>query len=279
MVGGKAIAQFDCALSMFSVIAILIAATAAWMSASYLGLPPTRLVLVVLLASTAGFGGGVLGGEVWNWLARLNDSQRLFVHRFALDGALIAALPFGLLAARLLKLEPWRCADALIPSVALAIFVLRVGCIQEGCCFGRPTELPWGIIPATNSPAAISQLQRGFPAMLAPLLALHPTAAYEALAVLLIGGRCCRRIDLHDRIGSAALEGWVLFYGFRLLNDFLRSEATLVVPWTPLAHALLLAGGVVLLLRRRALPRTPIIGTDMNPAGEHMHQATVENSL
>jgi phosphatidylglycerol:prolipoprotein diacylglycerol transferase len=39
----------------------------------------------------------------------------------------------------------WRLADVLAPSIALGSFFGRWGCLMNGCCYGRPTTLPWGI--------------------------------------------------------------------------------------------------------------------------------------
>ena len=36
-------------------------------------------------------------------------------------------------------------ADILAPSVALGYAVGRIGCLLNGCCFGRACELPWAI--------------------------------------------------------------------------------------------------------------------------------------
>jgi phosphatidylglycerol---prolipoprotein diacylglyceryl transferase len=43
------------------------------------------------------------------------------------------------------KLPLWRVADILAPSIALGYFFGRWGCLMTGCCYGRPTTLPWGI--------------------------------------------------------------------------------------------------------------------------------------
>ena len=45
-----------------------------------------------------------------------------------------------------LGLPMWTVADALTPSLALGTVFGRVGCFLNGCCYGRPTALPWGVI-------------------------------------------------------------------------------------------------------------------------------------
>lgn len=36
-------------------------------------------------------------------------------------------------------------ADILAPSMALWVAITRIGCFLYGCCYGLPTDLPWGI--------------------------------------------------------------------------------------------------------------------------------------
>ncbi len=36
--------------------------------------------------------------------------------------------------------------DMLIPSVALAQGFGRIGCFLAGCCYGKETDMPWGIV-------------------------------------------------------------------------------------------------------------------------------------
>lgn len=61
----------------------------------------------------------------------------------------------------------WRMADVLAPSLALGHAVGRLGCLANGCCYGRRCDWPWGI----HYPA-----RYGLPD--APL---HPAPLYEAL--------------------------------------------------------------------------------------------------
>ncbi|MGF1510603.1 MAG: prolipoprotein diacylglyceryl transferase [Myxococcota bacterium] len=61
-------------------------------------------------------------------------------------------------------------ADAFAPAVLLGAFLGRLGCFCSGCCYGIPTDMPWGVIfPATHGQS------------------VHPTQLYDA-AVGLIGG-------------------------------------------------------------------------------------------
>ncbi len=93
-------------------------------------------------------------------------------------GGLIVATAVGIWFARRHRLPMWRTADACAPAIALGHVVGRMGCLLAGCCWGRPTELPWGIT-FTNLFAASNV---GTPLH----VALHPTQLYDAAAELLI---------------------------------------------------------------------------------------------
>jgi phosphatidylglycerol:prolipoprotein diacylglycerol transferase len=72
----------------------------------------------------------------------------------------------------------WTTCDVFAPGIALGHVTGRLGCLAAGCCFGRPTDLPWGI--TFTNPLAASLV--GTPLN----MRLHPTQLYEAGAELLI---------------------------------------------------------------------------------------------
>ncbi len=60
-------------------------------------------------------------------------------------GGLIGASLACILYAWGKRIALWKLADVLAPSVALGSFFGRWGCLMNGCCYGQPTNLPWGI--------------------------------------------------------------------------------------------------------------------------------------
>jgi len=93
-------------------------------------------------------------------------------------GGLIFALLAGLWLVRRYKLPVWSAADMYAPGVALGHIIGRLGCLLAGCCYGRPTDLPWGITFTSPVAAASAGTPLGIP--------LHPTQIYDAGAELLI---------------------------------------------------------------------------------------------
>jgi len=89
-------------------------------------------------------------------------------------GGLIGASLACIIFARLKKLPLWRLADVLAPSIALGSFFGRWGCLMNGCCYGKPTTLPWGIQFPADNPSYPDHV--------------HPTEIYDALLNLALYG-------------------------------------------------------------------------------------------
>jgi len=146
---------------------------------------------------------GVSAGDLLN-LCLLGIAALLFVPKL---WTMALARDFSLEAWRLL-LSPWRqegftlgpvavaaavawaaygrwkripllpAIDAFLPVLLLGLAIQRLGCFLAGCCYGRPTGLPWGVRFPADSPAG-----RAFPGE-----TVHPTQLYYLLAFLLVAG-------------------------------------------------------------------------------------------
>jgi phosphatidylglycerol:prolipoprotein diacylglycerol transferase len=129
--------------------------------------------------------------------------------------------------------------DAIVPAGLLALAIGRVGCFLAGCCYGRPTALPWGVV---------------FPELGPP--ARHPLQLYSALGDALLLLALPRRARVP---GSVARRGCIGFGCLRTALETLRDPATTDVlpgcPFTlPQAAALLLVAAAAALR-----PREPSI--------------------
>lgn len=134
------------------------------------------VILVVLVAS-------VLGARALYVIEHVGEFRREWTGVFALwqggltlYGGVVAGTVAGLLAARKLDLPMWSVADALTPSLALGTLFGRVGCFLNGCCYGHPTDLPWGV---TFPPDSFAGLEFGN-------ATIHPSQLYFALAGLVL---------------------------------------------------------------------------------------------
>jgi phosphatidylglycerol:prolipoprotein diacylglycerol transferase len=96
-------------------------------------------------------------------------------------GGLILAVIVALWYIRRVGLPLWTTCDVFAPGIALGHVIGRLGCLFAGCCYGKPTTLPWGITFTNPDAARNVGTPLGVP--------LHPTQIYEAgaeLAILMI---------------------------------------------------------------------------------------------
>src|SRR5947207_14599552 len=93
-------------------------------------------------------------------------------------GGLILAVAVALWYIRRIGLPLWTTCDVFAPGIALGHVIGRFGCFFAGCCYGKPTNVPWAI--TFTDPFAEANV--GTPLH----MPLHPTQLYEAGAEALI---------------------------------------------------------------------------------------------
>jgi phosphatidylglycerol:prolipoprotein diacylglycerol transferase len=129
-------------------------------------------------------------------------------------GGLIAAVIAAAVYMRRHDLPALRTADVFAPGIALGHGIGRLGCFAAGCCWGLPTNLPWGVT-FTNP---VSQELVGVPLG----IKLHPTQLYESAAEFLIFGILYWRIRRPHTPG-AIISLYLILYGtVRFLVEFVR---------------------------------------------------------
>jgi phosphatidylglycerol:prolipoprotein diacylglycerol transferase len=115
-------------------------------------------------------------------------------------GGLIGAIIAGIIYLRWKKLPVWKYADALAPSIALGSVFGRIGCLMNGCCYGRACSAPWAIhFPASHE-------TEGAP--------VHPTQIYDALLNLVLYLALAwlfRRKKFDGQIFALYLMGYAVF--------------------------------------------------------------------
>jgi phosphatidylglycerol:prolipoprotein diacylglycerol transferase len=153
-------------------------------------------------------------------------------------GGFLGGLVTAIVLIRRYKLPFWKATDAFAPGVALGQAVGRQGCFAAGCCWGKPTSLPWGVHfteaghQVTNVPTTVAQLstqaeQSYWAQKLGGLDApvhLHPTQLYESFAALLI---FLALVWLHrrKRFTGQVIATYAVLYGLlRFLVEFVRDD-------------------------------------------------------
>jgi len=241
----------------FTLLAAVAGLGLGWAIAVRRGLPPGRTAVVLLAMAAATPVGARLWYAAINLQTYIEEPARLFsldLGGFSIAGGLLLALAVGFILCRRLSLPAPRLADAAAPALGVGIATMRVGCFLAGCCFGKPTTLPWGVAFPLGSNAHLYQVAEN------PLLALrggplsvHPTQLYELAAALLGAGLAACLLRWKAKEGTAFLTFILWYSAFRWANHYLRAQpTTLTVPewFYPALYAVIILLCLWLLARR-----------------------------
>jgi phosphatidylglycerol:prolipoprotein diacylglycerol transferase len=127
-------------------------------------------------------------------------------------GGILLVIPviYGYIRKKSLPL--WTTLDVFAPSLAIGHSIGRIGCFSAGCCYGKPTTLPWGVVFSDANSMAVTGIS------------LHPTQLYESAAelgifIILIIMRKHKSFD-----GQLVLS-YLLLYSFaRFIIEFFRGD-------------------------------------------------------
>ncbi len=144
----------------------------------------------------------------WSYYAaNPSEAYRIWNGGLVFYGGLIAAVAACLVFLRRRGLPFLPVADAAALGIPLGLAFGRIGCSLAGCCYGKPTAVPWGIV-FTN------------PASLAPLhVPLHPTQAYESLAGFAIFGILSAT---RERFVTPGMRFWTMLILYGAARSFLE---------------------------------------------------------
>jgi phosphatidylglycerol:prolipoprotein diacylglycerol transferase len=107
-------------------------------------------------------------------------------------------------------------ADAAAPGIAAGQAIAKLGCLTAGCCYGKPTDLPWGI--KFTSKYAYDNV--GVPLN----IPLHPTQIYECIGALVLFVFLTWRLSKRHVAGQIILEYLALYSLLRFVVEFFRGD-------------------------------------------------------
>jgi len=96
-------------------------------------------------------------------------------------GGLIGASLACILYARFKKIPLFKLADILAPSIPLGYVFGRIGCLMNGCCYGRVCDLPWAVQYPPKSAPAMDHLHQSLIGAGDRSLPVHPSQIYDSL--------------------------------------------------------------------------------------------------
>jgi prolipoprotein diacylglyceryltransferase len=157
--------------------------------------------------------------------------------------------------------------DTYVLIVPLGLAIQKPGCLMAGCCYGKPTALPWGVFYAKGTPAHYHQWITGsIPSSQLFSTSVHPLPLYEMVSYLLIFGALILLAPYLQKKGSRFLLALTLLAFSRFTLEFIRDSTASValgnmigglktMQWAMLATGLV--SGILLirnLLHRANLP-------------------------
>ncbi len=149
------------------------------------------------------------------WLDIINPFQSdgtIGIAGLVFLGGVLFAIPTAWLYLKRKKIPFFKITDVMVPFLALGIGIARIGCFMNGCCYGLPTDLPWGIVFPSHCAAGSTF----------PDTHIHPTQLYAilycfAIAALLLLWSKRRKFE-----GELLAVFFVLYGLARALNESIR---------------------------------------------------------
>jgi phosphatidylglycerol:prolipoprotein diacylglycerol transferase len=236
--------------TLFIVLAVAAGLGAAVISARRARIPLGRLLCLEVVLISAAFGGAKL---FWLWemgLPRSPWNVPATLDGFRYPGGLLAVLAVLPLASRAFRIPVAALADLMAAPAAVAVAVVRVGCLLHGCCHGGPSALPWAVSFPRHSMVWNEHVALGLTPMdSASSLAVHPLQLYFGLWSAIVAVVLSRLQDRQRYPGQLVLTFLALHEGGKaVLESFRiphRSDLQLV------SLALALGGAGALLVNRR----------------------------
>ncbi|MBV9463187.1 MAG: prolipoprotein diacylglyceryl transferase [Verrucomicrobiae bacterium] len=140
---------------------------------------------------------------------RLSEIPRIDHGGIVFYGGAIGGLLTAIVFCRIKKIPFLKFADVLAPPFALAHAFGRIGCFMNGCCFGKPTTMPWGV---------------EYPIESGIFGHVHPTQLYEATFLLYLAF-ALMLIDRTKKFPGQTFASYGLLYSiWRFIVEYWRGD-------------------------------------------------------
>ncbi|MDZ4697599.1 MAG: prolipoprotein diacylglyceryl transferase [Deltaproteobacteria bacterium] len=173
-------------------------------------------------------------------------------------GGFVFASGFGLWFARKHRMGMWKVADLSVPWIAFGLALTRIGCFLNGCCHGKPSNLPWAVVFPAGSAVHRAQLEAGIIPPEGDPIAVHPAQLYLAALNLLLFLVIYFVLRPRKRFHGELFAWFLIGKGvFRSLVEVWRDDERGVL-WGWLSTSMILSVplvllGIVILVRRGQL--------------------------
>lgn len=108
---------------------------------------------------------------------------------FSLYGGFVVAYITLYLLSKTYKFDILHITDSIIPHLGISVALSKIGCFLNGCCYGIPTKMPWGVVflDADKSPFLKVFGDSSFTNLIFsnPPIKRHPTQIYDIISALI----------------------------------------------------------------------------------------------
>ncbi len=198
--------------------------------------------------------GVIIGGRllyaIFHWPQYENDILgifRIWEGGMMFFGGFLGGFLLGALYLRKQHISVLKISDTVAPALGLGLFFTRVGCFLNGCCFGKPSTLPWAMRFPDECVAGASPVGA---------FSLHPTQLYESIFGLALFFFLHNRLIRSSRRGAVFAQFLIFYGGFRFGVDFVRFYENNANFWINqiIAIGLIVAGAIILFKPSRPKP-------------------------
>lgn len=172
--------------------------------------------------------GGIVGARlihvINNWSYYIsNPAEIVGGEGLGIFGAILGGTIVGVLYAKVKGIPVGHLVDTCSYGLISAQAVGRIGCTINGCCYGLPTSLPWGVVWTNPKTAAYSK------GIVPPGTPVHPTQIYELIFDLVVLALIWKFRQRLNRPGTIYLA-YISLYSFgRFFISFLRVNKTVLL--------------------------------------------------
>src|SRR5215467_4793299 len=184
------------------------------------GLDPDKAWNLGLVAIIFGLIGGKLLMVINDWKS-FGNWRAIFSLTFVqamgvFYGGLLLAILASVVYIRINHMPVLRTCDVFAPGIALGHAFGRIGCFAAGCCYGKPTHLPWGVTFTNPLANILVGTPLGVP--------LQPTQLFEFVVEL--GNFFLLWWMLkHKKFEGQVIGAYLFIYGVaRFFLEFLRDD-------------------------------------------------------
>lgn len=177
------------------------------------------------------------------------------------EGGLVAAILMSAWYIRRNHMPVLATCDVFAPGIALGHGIGRIGCFAAGCCYGKPTDLPWGVTFTNPLATFYSQTPLRIP--------LHPTQLYEMMAEF-VNFSLLMWLLRRKSFDGQVIGAYLFLYGVeRYFLEFLRDDpgrgsvfGGMMTGTQLISIVLVIVGGVLWMVRAKPATKVAVASSD-----------------